>query len=70
MKYIERKFNGFSQIMEKWLHKLEDQTTKLQNLNLLRNAANNKPITSDIDLHTDLLKIRSIELENQLLSII
>ena len=56
--------------MEKWLHKPEDQTINLQNLNLLRNAANNKPITSDNDLHTDLLKIRFIELENQLLSII
>ena len=64
--FIERKFNDLSQIMEKRLHKLENQIIGLQNLNLLGNVANNIPITADIDFYTDLLKKRIIELENQL----
>ena len=32
--FIERKFNYLSEIMEKMLHKLEDQIIGLQNLNL------------------------------------
>ena len=64
--FIERKFNDLSQIMEKRLHKLENQIIRLQNLNLLGNVANNIPITADSDFYTDLLKKRIIELENQL----
>ena len=65
--FIERKSNDLSQIMEKRLHKLEDQITGLQNLNLSGNVANNTPVTSDSDLYRDLLKNRIIELgDNQL----
>ena len=64
--FVERKFTDMSQIMEKRLHKLEDQIFGLQNLNLLGNVANNKPVTSNSDLYTDLLKNGTIELENQL----
>ena len=64
--FIERKFNDLSQIMEKRLHKLENQIIELQNLNLLGNVANNIPITADSDLYTELLKKRIKELENQL----
>ena len=52
--------------MEKRLHKLEDQIIRLQNLNLSGNVINDKPVTSDSDLYTDLLKNRIIEFENQL----
>ena len=48
--------------MEKKLHKLEDQITGLQTLNLSGNLANLKPVTSN----NDLLKNRIIELENPL----
>ena len=44
--FIERKFNDLSQIMEKRLHRLEDEIIWLQNLNLSGNVANNKPVTS------------------------
>ena len=64
--FIERKFNDLSPIMEKRVHKLEDQITGLQNLNLLGNVATNKPITSNSDLYRDLPKNSIIELENQL----
>ena len=64
--FIKRKFNDLSQIMEKRLHKLENQIIGLQNLNLLGNVANNIPITADSDLYTELLKKRIKELENQL----
>ena len=64
--FIERKYNDLSQIMEKRLHKLEDQIVRMQNLNLLGNVTNNKPVTSESDLYTNLLKNRIIELENQL----
>ena len=52
--------------MEERLHKLEDQIIGQQNLNLSGNVSYNKPITSDSDLYTDLLKNCIIELENQL----
>ena len=55
-----------SQIIQKKPHKFEDQIFRLQNLNLLGNDANNKPVTWNSDLYTDLLKNRIIELKNQL----
>ena len=61
--FIERKFNYLSEIMEKMLHKLEDQIIRLQNLNLSGNVVNNKPVTSDSDLYADLLKNGIMELE-------
>ena len=47
----ERKFNDLNQIMEKRLHKPEDQIIGLQNLNLSGNVANNKLVRSDNDLY-------------------
>ena len=64
--FIERKFNDLSQIMEKRLHKLEDEIIGLQNLSLSGNVTTNKPVISDSDLCTDLFKNCIVELENQL----
>ena len=64
--FIERKFNDLSQIKEKRLHTLEDQMIGLQNFNLSGNVANNKPVTSNNDLYTDLLQNRIKELKNKL----
>ena len=60
------KFNDLTETMEKRLHKLENQIIRLQDLNLSGKVASNKPVTSDSNLHTELLKNRITELGNQL----
>ena len=58
------KFNDLTETTEKRLHKLENQIIRLQDLNLSGKVASNKPVTSDSNLHTELLKNRITELGN------
>ena len=53
--------------MEKWLHKLEDQSNRLQNPNLPGNIVTYRSVTSESSLYGDFLKNEILELEKQLL---
>lgn len=64
---IESKFSYLNEAMEKWLHKLEDQSNRLQNPNLPGNIVTYRSVTSESSLYGDFLKNEILELEKQLL---
>ena len=53
---IESKFSYLNEAMEKWLHKLEDQSNRLQNPNLPGNIVTYRPVTSESSSYGDFLK--------------
>lgn len=63
---IESKFSYLNEAMEKWLHKLEDQSNRLQNPNLTGNIVTYRPVTSESSSYGDFLKNEILELEKQL----